>query len=315
MARTLIKDVEHAVAIGTDQHRRAMLDRITTLFGDHARHLGEAEMKPFEAIMLHLARSVDSASRAILAGAIADIANAPRSVVRDLAYDPDSIVAGPILARSVRLADEDLVRIVRRAGLEHLDAVSRRRILSEQITEILVTRAAIAAVRRIAGNEGARLSEAGFRFLMQRAQHDNVLRALLDLRATLPTGCRVSFPEPLSFGNGIDRDEQAIVALVAESRIDEALAVVARVAGVPSDRAVQAFQRADLDRLLFLTRSADLGWGTLKHLIQARPGRRLQPEEMRGAFEAFQALPVATARRSVGFVTAPDTNEPIAKVA
>lgn len=315
MVSTLINDVEHAVAIGTDQHRRAMLNRITTLFGDHAPHLGETEMKPFEAIMLHLARSVDSASRATLAGAIAGIANAPRSVVRDLAYDPDSIVAGPILARSVRLAEGDLVRIARKAGLDHLDAVSRRRILSEQITEILVTRAAIAAVRRIAGNEGARLSEAGFSFLMQRAQHDHVLRALLDLRTTLPKGCFVSFPEPLSYGNGIDRDEQAIVALIAEGRVDEALVVLARVAGVTSETATQAFQRTDLDRLLFLMRAADLGWGTLKHLIQVRPGRRLQPEEMRGTFEAFQALSVATARRSVGFVTARDTVGDEAKVA
>jgi uncharacterized protein (DUF2336 family) len=272
-------------------------------------------LKPFEAIMLHLARSVDSTSRAILAGAIADIANAPRSVVRDLAYDADSIVAGPILARSVRLGEVDLVRITRKAGLAHLDAVSRRRILSEQITEILVTRAAMAAVRRIAGNEGARLSETGFGLLMQRAQHDHVLRAILGLRATLPKGCLVSFPEPLSFGNGLDRDEQAIVALVAEGRVDEALVLVARVAGVTSDTATQAFQRADLDRLLFLMRAADLGWGTLKHLIQVRPGRRLQPEEMRGTFEAFQALSIATARRSVGFVADRSTARETAQLA
>jgi uncharacterized protein (DUF2336 family) len=312
MVKPLIKKVEHAVAIGTDRHRQSMLRRITTLFSDHATHLGEIELQPFAAVMLHLARNVDPAGRASFARTIADMGNAPRSVVRDLAFDSEMTIAGPVLARSARLTEDDLIRIARVASLSHLDAVSRRQILSEPITEILLTRAAIAAVRRIAGNESARLSEAGFGLLMNRAQDDQVLRAILGLRRTVPEGCLIAFPEAAIPGSGIDRDEQAIGTLIVGGQVDEALEVVARVAGVSLESARQAFRSENLDRLLFLVRAADLGWGTLKSLIQVQPTRRrLKPEEMRAQFEAFQALPVATARRSLEFVSAPD----IARVA
>lgn len=302
MIKTLIRDVEHAVTIGTPDQRAAMLRRITALFTDHAVGLGESGIEPFDAIILHLARNVEAAARSALAEEIADIANAPRRVVRDLAFDPQITVAGPVLARSVRLDEDDLLRIVRDAGPLHLDAVSRRRTLSERITDILVTRAATAAVRRIAGNETAHLSSTGFGTLVDLAGTDPVLRAVLDLRRSIPEIRRIEAPplSPASPG-GVDLEEKAIVALVVQGRVDDALAAIARIAGVPTEMASQAHRNPDLDPLLFLLRASDLGWGTLKHLIQARSGRRLSPEDMRGTFEAFQALSVATARRSVRF--------------
>lgn len=310
MIETLIRDVEHAVAIGTPVQRAAMLRRITALFTDHALGLGETGVEPFDAIILHLARNVEVPARSALAETMADIANAPRQVVRHLAFDPEIAVAGPVLARSLRLAEDDLIRIVGDAGPLHLDAVSRRRILSERITDILVTRAPTAARRRIAGNETAHFSTAGFRALMDLARSDQVLQAVLDLRRAVPevggNGSPSAVPIP---HEGVDLEEKAIVALVGEGRVDDALAAVARIAGVPVQAAFQAHRGRSIDPLIFLLRAADLGWGTLKHLIQARPGRRLPPEDMRGAFEAFQALSVATARRSVRFSAAKGNTE------
>lgn len=302
MIQTLILDVENAVAIGTPDQRVAMLRRITALFLDHAVRLGETEVEPFDAILLHLAQNVAVAARAVLAQEISEIANAPRRLVRDLAFDPAIAVAGPVLIRSQRLAEDDLVRIAGEAGPLHLDAVARRRTLSQRITEILVTRAAAAALRRIAGNESAHLSETGFAALLAIARKDAVLRAILDLRRAVPESHRGANPPAKPGATGdVDLDEKAVLAFIAQGRVDDALLVIAHIAHVPPAVALQAYQRSDTDPLLFLVRSVDFGWGTLKHLIQSRPGRRLPPEVMRGAFEAFQSLSVATARRSVRF--------------
>jgi hypothetical protein len=302
MIQTLILDVEHAVSIGTPDQRAAMLRRITALFLDHAVRLGETEVEPFDAILLHLAQNVEVAARAVLAEEISEIANAPRRVVRDLAFDPAIAVAGPVLTRSERLAEDDLVRIAGEAGPLHLDAVARRRTLSQRITEILVTRATAAALRRIAGNESAHLSETGFAAMLAIARKDAVLRAILDLRRAVPESHWVGNATAKPGATvDVDLDEKAVVAFIAQGRVDDALLVIARIAQVPPAVVLQAYRRSDTDPLLFLVRSVDFGWGTLKHLIQSRPGRRLPPEEMRGAFEAFQALSVATARRSVRF--------------
>lgn len=304
MIQTLLLDVERAVAIGTPDQRAVMLRRITTLFVDHALRLGETAVEPFDAILLHLAQNVEVAARAALAEDISEIANAPRRVVRDLAYDPVIAVAGPVLTRSNRLAEEDLIRIVGRAGPLHLDAVARRRTLSERITEVLVTRAGAGALRRIAGNESAHLSEIGFAAMLASAREDAVLRAVLDLRRAVPESHRIgSPPSKAEAVSDVDLDEKTVVALIAQGRVDDALLAIARIAHVAAPIAQQAYQRGDTD-LMFLVRSIDFGWGTLKHLIQSRPGRRLLPEEMRGAFETFQSLSVATARRSVRFKAA-----------
>ncbi|WP_163317697.1 DUF2336 domain-containing protein, partial [Enterobacter hormaechei] len=72
------------------------------------------------------------------------------------------------------------------------------------------------------------------------------------------------------------------------------LIALAKMANVPPAMAFRAFQAQDFEPLLFLIRSVKFGWGTFKLFLQAKPGWAPKAEDMRGAFEAFQALSIAT---------------------
>lgn len=349
---SLAQDVEHAVATGEPAVRRAMLRRMTELFVDNAEHLGDGHVSAFDTVILKLAQSVEGAARAALADAIADVANAPRNVVRDLAFDSDPSVAGPILSRSTRVAEGDLVRIAEERGQGHLYALSRRRSLSERVTDVLVARGDSEVVRSVASNEGARFSAGGFDALVDRAEADASLLDVLSLRRDVPpehmahlmatAKARVARKLEGEFGSqatsralsrvaqtlaggglslheaemavdawlrdrGLDQPEESdLVAWLAEGRVTEALVGLARAACMPPEMVLRAYQGAHYDPLLFLTRSTRFGWGTFKAFLASKPDHHASPEEMRGAFEAFQALSVSTAQRVVRFTAARD---------
>ncbi|GEO99484.1 hypothetical protein MHA02_18720 [Methylobacterium haplocladii] len=183
---SLAHDVENAVANGDPAARRIMLLRMTDLFVDNADRLRDDQVSTFDTVILKLARSVESAARAALSERLSDIANAPRTVVLDLANDADVSVAGPVLSRSVQVAEGELLRIAAERGQGHLQALSRRRSLSERVTDVLVARGDTEVLRTVAGNAGARLSPKGFDTLAVRAEADDALKAALTLRRDIP---------------------------------------------------------------------------------------------------------------------------------
>jgi uncharacterized protein (DUF2336 family) len=72
-------------------------------------------------------------------------------------------VAGPVLVRSARLADDDLIRIAERRSQQHLLAILGRASLGEAVTDVLVRRGDRDVAHAPAGNAGARFSEHGSR--------------------------------------------------------------------------------------------------------------------------------------------------------
>jgi hypothetical protein len=87
-------------------------------------------------------------------------------------------------------------------------------------------------------------------------------------------------------------------------KIEEALAAIAHLAGVPIPIVVKAYRSPHYDPLLFLVRALKFGWGTFKALLAAKAGRQPSAETLRSAFEAFQQLSVQTAQRVERFTAA-----------
>ncbi|GLS45474.1 hypothetical protein GCM10007884_34650 [Methylobacterium brachythecii] len=337
---------------GDPAARRVMLLRMTDLFVDTAERLGQSQLSAFETVILKLSQSVETAARAALSESVAGIANAPRSVVRDLAYDADAAVAGPVLSRSVQVAEGDLIRIAEERGQDHLQAISRRRSLSERVTNVLVSRGDGAVLRTVAGNDGARFSPQSFDTLASHGADDPDLKNILLLRRDIPAihidhlvetakarvsrklgdefggeaaavavsrAARAVAGESISLqeaavavdgwlaGKGARHPEEAdLVAWLAEGRVMEAIVGLSRAAAMPAEMVLSAYQGAHSDPLLFLIRSLRFGWGTFKAFLISKTGKEPPAEEMRGAFEAFQALSVATAQRVVRFTAARD---------
>ena len=78
-----------------------------------------------------------------------------QNVIRRLASDDDITVAGPVLAKSPRLTDQNLIEIAERKGQSHMSKIAERTQLSLVVTDVLVDRGDREVVTKVAGNTGA----------------------------------------------------------------------------------------------------------------------------------------------------------------
>ena len=124
---TLIDELEDAIAAGSPDKRLSSLWRILDLFTDGATRYSEEHVALFDDVILRLAAEIEAKARAKLSRRLAPIANAPVKVIRSLAADEDSSVAAPVLMRSERLADADLIAAAQTKGQGHLAAIARHR--------------------------------------------------------------------------------------------------------------------------------------------------------------------------------------------
>ena len=96
-------------------------------------------------------------------------------------------------------------------------------------------------------------------------------------------------------------DEDTIVGWLRAGRIEDALAALAHLAGVPTPVVARAYHSNHYDPLLFFVRSLKFGWATFKAFLVAKAGREITEEVHRSAFAAYQQLSVSTAQRIVRF--------------
>lgn len=111
----------------------------------------------------------------------------PNDVARKLAGDLDSI-ALPIIASSPAFSDEDLIEIVRAGSVVRQVAVAGRARVSRDVATVLAEEGCEQAVRTVAANDNADLSEAALATAVDRfAEAPEVLTALA-YRQVLPLG-------------------------------------------------------------------------------------------------------------------------------
>jgi uncharacterized protein (DUF2336 family) len=186
MLRALIDDLDTAVQAGSQEKRVEILRHVTDLFLGSADNINNQQVDLFGDVLAHLTKQVESKALAELGAKLAPVDNAPNAVIQSLARHHEIAVAGPVLARSSRLTDLDLVEIAKAKGQEHLAAISERTRLAEVVTDILVERGDTAVVRKLSQNQGAAFSIGGFTSLAKRAQSDEHLAENLGGRLDLP---------------------------------------------------------------------------------------------------------------------------------
>jgi len=187
-AAALVTDLEQAVRSGSPDRRVEMLRKMTDLFLSDADRLNENQIKVFDDVLVRLMERIEAQTLAQLSGRIADVNTAPREVVRQLAFNSEIEVAGPVLARSNRLSERDLVTIASNAEQDHLLAISSRKTLNETVTDALIKRGDGVVSNVLARNGGARFSETGYATLVESAGHDERLAEGLGLRLDMPAG-------------------------------------------------------------------------------------------------------------------------------
>ncbi len=183
---SLIKELEEAISCTNADRRAETLSRVTDLFITGAGQYSDDQIALFDDVIGRLAAEIEVKARAKLAIRLSPLANAPTKVIHALADDDQVAVAGPVLARSEKLAEADLIAAAQTKGQQHLLAIAERKSLGEAVTDVLVTRGDQQVVRSVSKNAGARFSDAGFGILVKRSESDDVLAERVGLRRDIP---------------------------------------------------------------------------------------------------------------------------------
>lgn len=182
----VLGDLEAALTGADDAHRGRLLSRFTDQMLSHNNALTEEHVGAYDEVIYNLARDIEYRARVELAQRIAEMEMGPRKTLRDLAYDDNAEVAGPVLQHSPRLEESDLVAIAKAKGQDHLMALSKRRGLTEMVTDIIVDRGESQVRVSVASNESARFSHTAMDKLAQHAKQDGALAEALVARHDIP---------------------------------------------------------------------------------------------------------------------------------
>lgn len=129
-------------------------------------------------IFMTLAHQAEREIRAVLADRLATAEWAPPALIHMLALDEIEI-ARPVIAASPLLKDDDLIRILVEATLEHHIEVARRPNLSGRVADVVIDNAEPAVLTALAGNRTAEVSDDGLRRLVESSRRIAGLRAPL----------------------------------------------------------------------------------------------------------------------------------------
>jgi len=174
LGQSRLKELIAVAKEGSSDKRRDLLREITDVFMAAPDRYTSSEMQHFDVIMSRITETVETALRREIAEKLADIPNAPKELIKQLAHDEIS-VAEPILKRSSALSEEDLVRVIRQRGQSHMKAITKRRVVTETVAEELVERGGEEVLVSLANNQGAKFKP---QTMEKMVEHSRTLKSL-----------------------------------------------------------------------------------------------------------------------------------------
>ncbi|HET7849320.1 MAG TPA: DUF2336 domain-containing protein [Pseudolabrys sp.] len=182
----LIHELDSSIARSSRSRRAAMVRHLTDLFLVSVDQYSPEEIAVIDDVLLRLVATIEESARALLAIRLSPVAKAPPRVMRMLACDDAIDIASPVLIQSEQLDTATLVECARTKSQEHMLAISRRKMLPEAVTDILISRGDQQVALSTASNTGARFSQNGFGLLIDRARGDDQLSRCVGTRPDLP---------------------------------------------------------------------------------------------------------------------------------
>jgi len=248
-ALKIIDELEVALKTGSVDRHNTILKSVSSLFLSGREYISDEVTSVFDDIIVRLVDHVESRARVELSMDLAPIAKAPNHVIQRLAADDDITVAGPVLAQSPQLTDQNLVDIATSKGQSHLSKIAERRTISPTVTDVLVDRGNAEVVTKVAVNTGARLSKTGMSMMVMRASGDNALTQAMSRRADITP---VLFKRLLNYAT-----EEARARMLAAAGPADREPSTACSPNSPTKPAARLFQRKKLQlRSVWCTRSA-----------------------------------------------------------
>ncbi len=289
VAPLLIPGLDEIVRHGDPKRRSEAARRIAELFLVGAANFRSDHIDLFDSVLVDLVPHAEPAARADLAERLSVLANAPRTVVGQLAREDEIAIAGPLLRRSPVIDEKVLIEIARAKGQGHLLALSERSTLSSDLTDVIVRRGDRDVVRRAAGNAGALFSQAGYSALIKRAGHDGVLTLAVGQRDDLSAALLKDL-----LAGSIDIVRRRLLEVVKPGRQAAIRQAMSEISGTPelveSRRDFAPAQRAIL---------ALHGAGELNETALLGFAKSYKYEESIAALSAMSAVKIATLDRLI----------------
>jgi uncharacterized protein (DUF2336 family) len=289
-ALQIIGELEVALKSNSTERHLAILKSVTSLFLAGHDRITEEVSAVFDGVMVRLIEHVECRARIELSREVAPIANAPEQVVERLASDDDIAVAGPVLAQSPRLTDENLVAIAERKGQSHLSKIAERSALSPVVTDVLVDRGDHDVVTKVAVNIGARFSSTGMSMLAMRASGDSELTLAMTRRPDISPAL---FKRLLS--HATEEARQRMLAAAAPDRREAINRVLTQIASQAGTMTVSANEFAAAQRLVY-SFSQDTEQTRWK-VLQFADGNRIA--ELVAALSILSGVPISLVSRLI----------------
>lgn len=178
-ATSLLADLQAALTHGTVARRVETLRRVTDLFLYAPAAYSDEQITLFDDVFQCLLLKMEQSAKQLLAERLAQVAEAPSGVIRTLAFDNMIEIAAPVLSHSEKLNEAALVQNAREKSQGHLLAISKRKVLTHAVTDVLVERGNDDVVESTLNNPGAEFSDNGYSRLITRAEgHDGIATCL-----------------------------------------------------------------------------------------------------------------------------------------
>lgn len=286
----IIDELELALNSNSIEQHNSILKKVTALFLGSTDRITEEISSVFDDVILRLVDHVERRARAELSWDLAPVAYAPLNVVCRLASDDDIAIAGPVLARSPRLTDQNLVEVARTKGQSHLSKVAERAQLSQAVTDVLIDRGNQQVVTKVASNAGARFSRTGMSMLVMRASGDDELTYAMSRRSDVS---RRLFKRLLSYAT--EQARQRMLATSAPADREAINRVLAQLADQAGSQTISQKEYAAAQRLVH-TFSQDTEQ-TRSKVLQFADGYRIA--ELVAAMSILSGVPIALVSRLI----------------
>ena len=282
--------------------RTGLAERIATLApGLSPAALDHLERFTHETLDL-LVRDQAVRVRQIISEALKTVSDAPTEIIGQLARDAELVVCGPVLEFSPVLTDTDLLEVIWTGPVGGaLEAIGRRREVSESVAEAIVASDDESAITVLLGNSSAQVREETLDKLIDRAATVTAWHAPLVRRPRLPFGAAArlaAFVADTLLGElkerrDLDTESLAQVRDLVRDRLSEAepgetVESTEEVSGESAEvRAHRLFQAGHLDedRIGAAVRTGDQGF--VVHALSLKTGVSL--DAVKRAFTNYSA--------------------------
>jgi len=337
----ILHEVDRAITRSTDHRRAEMVRQLTDLYLVNAEQYSDDEIAVIDEVFVRLVATIEESARALLAIRLGPYAKAPPKILGILACDDVIDIASPVLIQGERLDEATLIKCARTKSQEHLLAISRRKSLTEPITDILVERGDPQVVLSTAKNAGAKFSSGGFTTLVKRSQGDDLLGACLGARPDLPEQLFDRLLETASdvvrdtlqmenlhtlheIGRAVGTATEMVRAKAAAAdsaraaadkaeienlekfatagRFEAAIAALARLSHMPADFIESKLKDDNAEIILIVARASGLSWPTTKAILDLGVREGLRsPDDARQLEASFVRLQQTMAQKILDF--------------